>query len=57
MLPWDEMWRAALRAGIAPAAFWALSLREWRWLSGSAGGGLDGATLRQLMEDYPDDGV
>lgn len=34
MLPWPDMMRAALAAGLSPAAFWALSLKEWRWLAG-----------------------
>jgi len=53
MLPWDAMLRAALTAGIAPEAFWRLSLREWRWLAGK-GEGMDGARLAALMGAYPD---
>ncbi len=54
MLPWAEMWRAALRAGIGPDAFWALSVREWRWLSGAGELGLARAGLVELMEAFPD---
>jgi len=53
MLPWGEMLRAALGAGIQPREFWNLSLREWRWLAGSSDA-LSAETLRGLMETYPD---
>lgn len=57
-MPWGEMMRAAVRLGIPPAAFWRLSLREWRWLTGTAGGeavSLGRAGLDALMRHYPDD--
>ncbi|NUN67492.1 phage tail assembly chaperone [Pseudanabaena biceps] len=50
------MLRTAAGLGVAPEAFWRLSLREWRWLTAPRGGpalGRDG--LRALMERYPDD--
>jgi uncharacterized phage protein (TIGR02216 family) len=52
-------WRAALRAaarlGIAPAAFWRLSLIEWRAIAGPAEARpLSRAALQILMADYPD---
>ncbi|MEM7766443.1 MAG: phage tail assembly chaperone [Pseudomonadota bacterium] len=54
-MPWAEMMRAALRLGIAPQAFWRLSLREWMWLSEAApGAGLNRSGLAALMEDHPD---
>ena len=53
MLPWSAMLRAALTAGIAPEAFWRLSVREWRWLSGK-GEGMDRTRLAALMGAYPD---
>ncbi|WP_426026620.1 phage tail assembly chaperone [Brevundimonas sp. TSRC1-1] len=56
--PWGEMLRAAMRMGIAPEAFWRLSLKEWRMLTaaprGTAPMGRPGLT--KLMEDWPDDG-
>ena len=55
MLPWAEMWRAGLRAGLSPQAFWRLSLREWRWLCGAGQGGLARQALEDLMEAYPDE--
>ncbi|MFN3910787.1 phage tail assembly chaperone [Hyphomonas sp.] len=54
MLPWGEMLRAALAAGLPPAAFWRLSLREWRWIAASRGGPGRGE-LEALMAQYPDD--
>lgn len=56
MLPWSEMWRAAMKAGLSPRAFWDLSLKEWRWLSqGGAEPVLTHAELQRLMEEYPDE--
>jgi uncharacterized phage protein (TIGR02216 family) len=50
------MLRTAAGLGVAPAAFWRLSLKEWRWLTAPAGGpGLGRAALTALMERYPDD--
>lgn len=58
MTPWGEMLRLAARMGVAPEAFWRLSLREWRMLTeaprGTAPLGREG--LRRLMEDWPDGG-
>ncbi|MEZ5945914.1 MAG: phage tail assembly chaperone [Hyphomonas sp.] len=54
MLPWGVMLRAAIATGIGPEAFWRLSLREWRWLSGDQGG-LSRGTLMMLMSQYPDE--
>jgi len=56
MLPWDEMLRAALAAGVTATEFWSLSLREWRWLAGGAAPGLGSAGLDGLMEKFPDKG-
>ncbi len=53
MLPWGEMLRAALAAGILPDAFWRLSLREWRWLGGG-GAAPTRARLEDLMKRLPD---
>lgn len=54
MLPWAEMWRAALRAGVPPQQFWALSVREWRWLAGHGLCALDQTGLSDLMQAFPD---
>jgi uncharacterized phage protein (TIGR02216 family) len=53
MLPWGEMMRAALAAGIGPEAFWRLSLREWRWLGGNKGAPAR-SEFEALMARYPD---
>lgn len=58
MLPWGGMQRAALAAGVPMAAFWELSLREWRWLaSGGQAFGIRPAELADLMEQFPDKGT
>ncbi|MGZ3306253.1 MAG: phage tail assembly chaperone, partial [Asticcacaulis sp.] len=36
MNSWPAHLRHALRLGITPEAFWRLSWREWRWLTGTA---------------------
>lgn len=57
MLPWGEMQRAALAAGVPLATFWKLSLREWRWLANRAdSAGVNPAELTDLMEQFPDEG-
>lgn len=53
MLPWGEMMRAALAAGIGPEAFWRLSLREWRWLA-ARDTAMPAARLADLMAAFPD---
>ena len=53
LFPWGAMLRAALAAGIAPEAFWRLSLREWRWLAGG-GDAMSRGRLAVLMGAYPD---
>ena len=54
MLPWAEMMRSALAAGIGPKAFWRLSLTEWRWLA-ARGAGLKAERLQELMAAFPDE--
>ena len=54
LFPWGAMLRAALSAGIAPEAFWRLSLCEWRWLAGDRGTAMDRGRLDALMGNYPD---
>jgi len=45
----------AARLGVAPAAFWRLSLVEWRALAGgSAGVALSRTGLDALMRQHPD---
>ncbi|MHA7873491.1 MAG: phage tail assembly chaperone [Hyphococcus sp.] len=49
---------AVLRLGLSPAAFWALSVTEWRWLlaawTGETGDVMDAAALHALLKTYPD---
>lgn len=54
MLPWAEMMKAAAAIGIAPQAFWQLSLREWLWLSQSGARGMHRDELDALLQEYPD---
>ena len=54
MLLWSEMMRSALAAGIRPADFWRLSLKEWRWL-GARGAGLKAGRLEELMAGFPEE--
>lgn len=55
--PWAEMLRRAAAAGVAPEAFWRLSLKEWRMLTGSGDGptAMDRRELEQLAEAWPDE--
>lgn len=50
MIDWAETFRAGLRLGLTPDAFWRLSLREWRWLARSGPPALGRAELAALME-------
>ncbi len=54
--PWGAWLLSALSAGIAPDAFWRLSLTEWRALCawGSTDHALNRAHLDELMKAYPD---
>ena len=55
---WGVMLRQAQAMGILPEAFWRLSLREWRMLTESAGGGvrLPRGVFDEMMERWPDGG-
>jgi hypothetical protein len=47
------MLRAALRMGLAPEAFWRLSLKEWRMLTAAEAQPVMGrADFERLMEVY-----
>ena len=54
---WDARLRlAAERLGVGPAAFWRLSLAEWRALSGCDGPEpLTRARLEALVREHPDE--
>jgi len=51
------MLRGAARAGVAPAEFWRLSLKEWRQLTEASIEGLPLARreLERMAEAWPDD--
>lgn len=54
------MLRLGLAMGLAPEAFWRLSLREWRMLTEPAAGPSTGralgrAELERMAEAWPDD--
>ena len=56
-IPWAVMLRGALRFGLTPEAFWALSLKEWISLSQTAepGGDLGArgvAALRAKLREF-----
>lgn len=54
MLPWRSMLRAALTRGVAPEAFWRLSVREWRALAGEEANVLHKAAFIALAQRFPD---
>ena len=55
MTPWPGLLRAAMAIGIAPEAFWRLSLCEWRAISGGGGEVLGRGGFDELLRRYPDD--
>lgn len=57
MAEWGAMLRAAVAMGIAPEAFWRMSLKEWRMLTAPTGPGPMGRReLDEMMRAWPDDG-
>jgi len=53
---WAALLGAALRLGVAPPAFWRLSLKEWRALAAPAApAALDRAGFEALAQLYPDE--
>ena len=55
--PWAEMLRTAALLGLDPAAFWRLSLREWRLLTDrpAATQPLQRSEFDRMAETWPDD--
>lgn len=55
--PWGPMLRGAARAGVTPADFWSLSLREWRLLTEAPieGQPLTRRAFEQMAEVWPDE--
>lgn len=57
MSGWDAAFRFAVRGlGLSPDAFWRLSVREWRMLTGGAEA-LRRDELAGLMARFPDGGA
>ncbi|GGB56792.1 MULTISPECIES: phage tail assembly chaperone [Henriciella] len=54
MLPWAEMMRGAAMIGLSPHTFWALSIREWHWLTSDRQIGLPRPDFDRLQNTYPD---
>lgn len=55
MTPWPRLLRLAAQMGIAPEAFWRLSLVEWRALTGGEAEALPRAAFDELAKRFPDE--
>lgn len=55
--PWARMMRLAARAGVAPADFWRLSLKEWRLLveAPATSAPMGRREFERMAEVWPDD--
>ncbi|MCL4716120.1 MAG: phage tail assembly chaperone [Hyphomonadaceae bacterium] len=53
--PWAGWLAVAIELGVAPAAFWRLSLREWRALVAPTDASLSRAAFEALARRFPDD--
>ena len=55
--PWAGMLRLAGAMGVAPEAFWRLSVREWRMLTEwpEAAGPMGRSELDEMARRWPDD--
>lgn len=55
--PWGGMLRTAAALGIGPAAFWRLSLAEWRMLTAGPGRAapMGRNEFERMAEAWPDD--
>jgi uncharacterized phage protein (TIGR02216 family) len=54
--PWAAWLRAGMAFGVPPHRFWAMSLKEWRALSGGGpAAGLPRSELEGLMSRFPDE--
>ena len=55
--PWGPMLRTAALLGMAPPAFWRLSLKEWRALTcGEAAPSLSRDAFEEMVARWPDGG-
>lgn len=55
MTPWPGLLRLAAQLGIAPEAFWRLSLAEWRALTGGDAEVLSRNAFEALAQRFPDE--
>jgi len=53
--PWPRLVAAAVRIGVTPAAFWRLSLREWRALTAAEDPTLSRLAFETLARRFPDE--
>ncbi len=54
--PWPSLLALGARVGVAPSAFWRLSLREWRALTATAQDTiLKRGALDALAAQFPDE--
>jgi uncharacterized phage protein (TIGR02216 family) len=55
--PWAAMLRTGAALGVAPEAFWLLSLREWRMLTErpTASEPMGRSELERMAEAWPDE--
>lgn len=57
MTAWGAMLQAAVRMGVAPEAFWRLSLKEWRWLTATPAQAqpMARSEFERMAEAWPDE--
>ncbi len=55
MTPWAQLLRLAASLGIAPEAFWRLSLAEWRALTAEGSEALTRNGFEALAKRFPDE--
>jgi uncharacterized phage protein (TIGR02216 family) len=53
--PWPRLLAVAQQVGVTPAAFWRLSLKEWRALVAPANETLTRSALDALAQRFPDE--
>lgn len=53
--PWPRLLALAHGLGVQPAAFWRLSVREWRALAAPIDTTLSRAAFEALARHYPDE--
>lgn len=56
MIPWRQwFFFAVVSLGLAPEEFWALTLKEWRFLAPDDSAALSRGGLDRLIALYPDE--